>query len=449
MSAVVHTRRGGLLAAAGLLGGCSTIEDFFSTRKTPLTGERIAVIQSGGELSVEPSLSGRTVALPPAAPVPDWPVPGGTPDHAAPHAALRPDALREAWRASVGDGSGYRQRITAGPVASADTVFAADAFGNVTAFDLASGGRRWRRDTRPERDGLGGVGAGCTLGGDTLYVATGAAEVLALEVATGAVRWRAAIPAPTRGAPAVAGGRIHVLTLENHLLTLSAEDGRRLWAHRGQAVTAIPLGLPAPAVAGEVVVAGFPSGELIALRAADGRVAWTEALSAPPGSRRGGIADVTGVRALPVVSDGRVVAVGQGGTTLAVDLRSGRRLWERDVGGAETPAVAGDWVFLVSAGQELVAMGRDTGLVKWITALNPPAPPGGRRPTPANWGAPVLAGGRVLVFGSSGEAVAVDPDSGAVASRLRLPGAVTLPPAMAGSTVLALADDGTLVALRG
>ena len=52
-----------------------------------------------------------------------------------------------------------------------------------------------------------------------------------------------------------------------------------------------------------------------------------------------------------------------------LDLRSGRRVWEREVGGTQTPAVAGDWVFLLTRAGSLICMTRDEGLVRWITPL--------------------------------------------------------------------------------
>ncbi len=443
-------RRAALLGAAtGLLGGCDTISDLLADRKDPLPGERRPALETRREVSADPAIANRAVDLPAPREITAWPQPGGNPAHDPGHVALPVDGMREAWRASVGTGSGYRRRMTSGPVASADTVYAADALGQVSAFDLARGTRRWQLDAKPEDDEVGGVGAGCALDGGVLFVATGLAEVLAVDPATASVRWRVRTPAPTRGAPAAADGRVFVLTLENHLLALSAEDGRRLWTYRAQPVAAVPLGLPAPAVQGETVVAGFPSGELVSLRASDGRVLWTETLSAPVGARRGGIADIAGVHALPVISDGRVIAVGQGGTTLAVDLRSGRRLWERDVGGAETPAVAGDWMFVVSTAQDLVALGRDTGQVRWVTPLNPPTSPGSGRRQSTIFGAPLLLGGRLVVPGSGSEALLVNPADGAITGRLRLPGPVILPAAVAGSALLVLAEDGNLAAMRG
>uniref|UniRef100_UPI0018DF6A12 PQQ-like beta-propeller repeat protein n=1 Tax=Neoroseomonas rubea TaxID=2748666 RepID=UPI0018DF6A12 len=307
------------------------------------------------------------------------------------------------------------------------------------------GGRRWRRDTARRRDSDGAMGAGLALSGETVFATTGLSEAMALDAATGEVRWRVDLPAPARGAPTIAGGRLLVPTVSSQLLCLSAEDGSRSWTHRATAVTTIPLGLGAPAVDGETVVAGFPSGELFALRLADGRVQWSESLAA---AGTGALSDIASVRAHPAVSAGRVIAVGMGGLTICVDLRSGRRLWEQETGGTEAAWIAGDWVFMSNDAGQVAAIGRDSGQVRWVTSLRP-APRGNRPPERIGLSSPVLAGGRLLVGTSRDEMVSLDPMSGVVTGRTPMPGGVLQQPALLGGLLLAATEDATLVALSG
>ena len=440
----VLNRRAALLAAAGLLGACDTLDGILGTRKVPLPGERRSVIRNTPGLSPDAGAEGRVVALPEPVSLPEWPQNGGPATHAPGHALLS-EAPRQAWRASIGSGTGYRQRITSGPVIAGGRVIAVDAFGIVSAHALENGGRLWRTDTARENESSGALGGGVAVEGDTCYVATGLADVLALDAASGAVRWRVRVPTPTRGAPTVAGGRIFVPTVENHLLALSVEDGRRLWTHRAGAQTTLPFGLPAPAVEGETVVAGFGTGELVALRASDGRLLWAETLG---GVANNSLADFVGITGLPVIDRGRVLASGLANVTVAVDLRSGRRLWERPLGGGTGPAVAGDWVFTVTRGGDAVAIGREDGRVRWATELDPPPATGSRRGAPAQFGPPIVAGGRVLVASSRPELLILDPANGAIIGRTPLFSGVTQPGAVAGETLALLGDDGTLMALR-
>ncbi|MDO9707006.1 outer membrane protein assembly factor BamB family protein [Paracraurococcus lichenis] len=441
------TRRAVLLGGAGLLAGCESITDsfdrIFGERKVPLKGDRKPILAAEKPLDVDAGDT-RPVTLPPPTMAAEWPQAGGTIGHAPGHPALGP-GLRQVWSTSIGTGAAYRRRLIAPPILAGGTVFAVDAYGEVTALDAATGRERWSLDTRPKEERDGALGAGLAWDGGTLYAVTSLAEAMSIDPATGKVGWRVALPAPTRGAPTVAGGRLFVVTTENHLIALSTDDGQRQWTYRGQSVTTMVLGLPAPAVDGEVVVAGFASGELVAVRAQDGRMIWSETLAS---ARGGSLADIAAIAAMPVIDRGRVIAAGLGGITIALDLRSGRRLWEREVAVGETPWVAGDWVFLVTTGGELACLGREDGRVRWIGSLGRFENPEKRR-DPITWGPPVLAGGRLLVAGSHGRMVEVNPAEGEKLAEIRLPGGTTLEPAVAEGTLYLLTDDGSVVAFRG
>ncbi len=441
------TRRATLLGGAGLLAGCESITDTFDSifgeRKTPLRGERRPVLAVERPLNIDEGARA-PITLPPPALNADWPQAGGTIGHAPGHPALGL-RLGEAWRTSIGTGAAYRRRLLAPPIVAGGAVYAADALGTVTALTALDGRRRWSFDSRPEKDRDGALGAGLAFDKGTLYLATGMAEAMALDPADGKPRWRVDLPAPARGALTVADGRAYVTTTENHLLALSVEDGKTLWTYRGQPTVTMALGLPAAAVEGDMVVAGFGSGELAAIRASDGRAQWSETLSSASG---GGLADIAAITALPVIDRGRVFSSGLGGITIALDLRSGRRLWERDVAAAETPWVAGDWVFLLTTGAEVACLGRDDGRVRWIASL-PRFKNERRRRDAIQWAAPVLAGGRLLVAGGNAQLVEIDPSNGDIAGRVRLPDGVMLPPAVAGGVMYVLTEDAVVAALQG
>jgi outer membrane protein assembly factor BamB len=439
------SRRAWLLGSAGLLAGCETLDSIFGERRVRITGERKPVLTLP-DRSVEADAEARgvTIALPAQEQRSLWPQLGGAASHAGGHIALGAN-LRQAWSASYGTGTSFRRRVVGGPVASADRVFMGDADGFVSAFDIGNGARRWRVETRPENERGDGGGAGVIVEGDTVFVATGLSEVLALSAADGSVNWRVRLQAPMRGAPSFANGRIFVTTLDSSLVALSAEDGKVLWRYRAQAILTVPLGLPPPAILGETVVAGFPSGEILAFRANDGRVLWSDSLAAAGATS---LADVGSVRAAPVISGDSVIAIGMGGVGLSIDLRAGRRIWEREFGGTEMPWAAGEWVFGATDSSEMVALQLEAGLARWAVSLRPSAQ--GNRAAPlVQLSSPILAGGRLFVGTSLAELVSLDPSNGDVLARQRLPGALSLPMMAVGGRLILATDDGSLIAFAG
>jgi outer membrane protein assembly factor BamB len=429
------------LAAAG----CSVLDNILSDAKPPVPGKREPVVAARRGLALDGPAT--AVAVPPPTALPEWPQAGGNATHAVGHIALGPagSVLQPAWRSSIGEGGGYRQKVTAQPLVAAGRVFTMDSDATVTAFDLATGSRIWRTDTQGEKDRSTNVGGGIAFAGGAIYAATGRGEALALDAGTGAIRWRKDLDAPGRSAPCVADGRLFITTIDNRLLSLKAADGARQWSYQAASSATTVLAQSAPAYSDGLVVAGFGSGDLAAVRAESGGLAWTDSLASARG--RNSLVDLAAVRGLPVVDRGRVFAIGVGGLLVSLDLRSGRRLWEREAGGLETPWLAGDTLFVQTLDQTLAAIGREDGKLRWLTDLPRYDNPEKRR-DPLFWTGPILAGGRLVLAGSNETALSVNPADGRIIGQQDLRGAAAVTPIAAAGTLFILTDDGSLQAFR-
>lgn len=436
------TRRMALMMPLAV-GGCSLFDDWFGSTKKPLPGTREAVAPSRRGLTVDEGAP--KIVLPPPVRNAAWPQAGGNPAHLMGHLAVG-ERLTQAWTADIGAGGGYRRKILAQPVVANGIVYTMDSDAVVSAFELSSGTRLWRVDSKPDDIDSTNTGGGLAVEQGTVYAVNGVAELVALDATNGNVRWRRSVGVPARSAPTVAEGRLFLITIEDRLLALAADDGRTLWSHQASAAATEVLGQPAPAYARGLVVAGFGSGELATLRADSGSLVWSDSLGAARG--RSSIADFSSIRGVPVISNGRVFAIGLGGLALGLDLPTGRRLWERQVAGEDSPCVAGSWMFIVAASQEIAAINIEDGRVAWVTPLPRWENPDKQKDS-LTWFGPILAGDRLVVTGTSGEALAVSPYSGEILGRQGLSDpAAPVGPVVADGTLLVIADDGRLSALR-
>ena len=200
----------------------------------------------------------------------------------------------------------------------------------VSAYDAATGDRLWQVDLKPDDERGNSFGGGVAFWNDRLYVSTGYAQVLALDPADGKVIWRSGVGAPVRSAPTVSDGRVFVVTVDNELVVLAADDGRRLWTHNAIPETASLLGSASPAVEGEVVVAAYSSGEIYALTVETGRPLWSDNLASTRNVNA--VSTLADIRGQPVIDRGRVFAASHSGRMAAIDLRSGERAWEQELG---------------------------------------------------------------------------------------------------------------------
>jgi outer membrane protein assembly factor BamB len=428
------------LSAPLALSGCSLFE---GTKKAPLPGKRESIFAPGRGLSVDEGVS--KVVLPPAVRNAGWPQAGGNPAHLMGHLAAN-DHLTERWRADIGEGGGYRKVILAQPVVAGGTVFTMDSDAVVSAFSLATGARLWRFDTKPEDANSSNVGGGLGVDESTLYAVNGLSQLVALDVARGKPRWRRDIGVPGRSAPTIADGRVFLTTIDDRLLAFVAADGRPLWSHKAAEPTTSLLGRPAPAYYRGLVVAGFGSGELAALRAESGGVAWTDGLGAARGAA--GVADFLSIRGLPVIDNGQVLAISMGGLMVSTDVPSGRRIWERQVAGEDTPYVAGEWMFVISVEQQLAAVHAFDGRVAWITDLPRWEDPESKSGS-LTWYGPLLVADRLIVTGTGEDALSISPYTGAILGHQKLSAAAApMSPVVADGTVLVITNDGRLLAMK-
>ena len=437
------TRRLAVLAPLGLLTGCG-ITDWFDTVKPPVAGKRLDVMPQSNGLQVVATAAAQPVSLPAPVLNPDWPQAGGVPTHDMENLAFGAQPV-SAWTADIGKSGGYRRKLTSQPVISGGRVFTMDSDGNVSAFDAAGGGRVWTLSTETEDNRSTNVGGGASTDAGAVYAATGRGDLVAIDAGTGKMRWRKSLDTAARSAPTIAEGKLFVPTIDNRLLAFSTADGSQLWSYKAATAETMLLGMPAPAYADGILIAGFGSGEVVALRAGEGAAVWSDSLAARTG--RGSVADFSSVRGRSVIKNGRVFTIGFGGLMVANDMRSGRRLWERNVASTETPWAAGDWLFVLSTDSQVAALRSDDGSVAWVCQLDQYENME-KHEDPIRWVGPVLAGGRLIVGGSNKTAMSIDPVSGKVIGQQKLSGVATLAPSVAGGTVYFLTEDATLMALR-
>jgi outer membrane protein assembly factor BamB len=109
-----------------------------------------------------------------------------------------------------------------------------------------------------------------------------------------------------------------------------------------------------------------------------------------------------------------------------------------------TPWPVGDVVFVVDQTGQVICASRESGQLYWIRDLNE----GLKKKQRAYWSSPILADNRLIVASSTGVAVAINPKTGVVESRLKLGTDALIGPIAAGGMVYIASDGGQLIAIR-
>ncbi len=432
------------LAIAASLSGCGIFKGHGDKNKTAVLGERVPVLTAESGAEVDPSIADLSVGLPPAAVNTDWAQPGGSASKSMGNPGLAA-ALGRAWTARIA-GSSPQARLAAGPVVADGQVYAIDTRAVVHAFDVRNGGVTWTTaldaDTKYQKSLFGG---GVSVDGGRIFATTGIGDAVALDAKTGAIVWKKHPGGPLRGAPTVANGHVYVVSQDNQIFALKQETGETLWSAAATLENAGVFGVAAPAAAQGTIVAGFSSGELNAYRYENGRSVWQDALSRTSISTA--VASLSDIDADPVIVDGKVYAVGQGGRMVALELVTGQRIWELNIAGISTPWVAGDWLFVVTDDSRLLCILRSSGKIRWITQL-PRWRKDKAKNGPISWEGPILAGDRLILASSEGQLLNVNALDGTIGTSTKVGAPVFVQPAVADNTLFLLDNKGELSAWR-
>ena len=432
-----------MIGAALAASGCSILKR--GKPKTPVLGERIAVLTSESDIEVDPATAALPMSLPEAVANSEWTQSGGNAAKSVGQVALG-NQLGVAFSVQGGRGSSLTARLASEPVVAGGRVYTIDTLGTVRAFDAQTGARVWESQTPADKGNEASLyGGGIAYDDGFIYATNGLGYVSALDVRTGRIGWKVRPGGPLRGAPTVANGAVYVMSQDNQIYSLKESDGTTNWSQAASLEIAGVFGSASPAVGQGTVVAGFSSGELNAYRYENGRMVWQDALQRP--SIRTSVSSLSDIDADPVIDRGQVIAIGQGGRMVGLEITTGQRLWELNIAGISTPWVAGDWIFVVTDDAKLLCVYRQNGHIRWINQLPQFEHPKSKKGE-IDYSGPVLAGGRLVVVGSNGVMINIDPTTGSFQNQTKVGAGISLSPVVANSTLYIYDDNGRLTAYR-
>ena len=431
-------------AACVLLASCG----LFSKDKIQLDGERISVLDTDTKLRPDYPEGQFKVVLPRPHLNKSWTQSGGNSVHRMEHLETG-NKLKGFWESNFGTGNSRRDYLIAEPVIAYKVVFAIDADATVSAYRLDDGERIWKRRLKPllkEDKSTALKGAGLAEYNKKIYATTGFGGVFALDMTSGKKIWFYNAGMPIRIAPTIANNRLLVQTIDNSLISLNATTGQEEWRYKSAMEQTTLVGGASPAYdpAQDLIVAAFSNGELRAFKGTTGSPLWSDWLAAH--ARTNSLANINSIKANPVINGDMVFAVGHNDILVAIDVRTGARVWERDIGSTNQPWAAGKMLFVLSNTNDLIALEAASGKIVWSTKI----PLGTSSDDKAGvfLSGPVLADNRLLVATSSGYAFAVSPYTGKIMSFVALDDGVEVSPIVADGITILTTNDADLVAYK-
>ena len=228
--------------------------------------------------------------------------------------------IEKLWSVNVGNGQGdgfYRIR----PVINGAMIYVAAADGEVVAVERASGDTVW--EVELEASLSGGVG----MYEDAVFVGSSEGFVLKLDASSGEQLWSSPLRGEILSAPQSNGKVVVAQTYDGRLHGLDFETGAMLWTYDSNVPVLTVRGTSTPIFNNNQVYAAFANGRVLAFDAQTGGLLWEVRVAIPQGrSEIERIVDIDGSMEL---AGSELFAVSYQGFVAAIDVQSGRKLWQQ------------------------------------------------------------------------------------------------------------------------
>lgn len=434
-----NMKKFGLFLCVGFLCSCS----LFNENKDLPTGKRISI------LDTKYNFANYTNKFADSLPIPvsdkNWLQSGGSSTHVVGNIGGSKNMFKS-WTASFGKEADKRNLMLAQPIIVNNFLYTQDVEATVNAFDLRNGKKIWETKITPVHknisdNGLNGIG----LASDkhNIFAITGYGSVVALDTKTGKQTWRVDLNTLVRTAPNVCADKLIIQTLDNKLLILNTKDGSEIFKYETSSEDTILAGgaVPACSVENSIIVAGFSNGQIEAFNADIGYPLWTANLV---NTKRGNFTtNINAIKASPIIDGEIVYAVGNNDLLLALDYRTGEKIWSQEISSTNTPWIAGDYMYILTNNNELLCLQKTSGeiifAVKLLTEYELKEKNG------IYLSGPIMVSNKLLVTASNGIVYIISPTDGVIEHKLDLEEEIPYSPISASNTVVFATSDANVV----
>lgn len=331
------------------------------------------------------------------------------------------------WEQNVGGTD--EQYLKLSPAVTEESIYTVARSGDIEALSLQNGRTLWSRDVDEPVSSAAGVGAGLVI------VGTSNGYVIALDKATGEPRWKKRVSSEVLAPPQAAENIVVVRTVDGKLIGMDAESGDRIWVY-DRTVPALSLrGTSTPVIYEGYIIAGFDAGRLLALELTSGKAVWETRIAI--GSGRSELERMVDIDSDPVIQNDIIYVATYQGRLAAVSVQGGRILWTRDISSHSGLTVDQEYIYITDDRGHVWALEQVSGSSVWKQeALQARAT-----------SAPALVGPYIAVGGVEGYVHWMDRDTGEFVARTRLDESpIIAAPVTINETVFFYSTAGTLTA---
>lgn len=330
------------------------------------------------------------------------------------------------WTAPVGKSRKYSEYLKLKPVIRGDLVYTADTSGIVQAVNKKNGQVKWSTQLSH------GILSGPTIADGFVVVSTNASTLALLNQADGKEVWQTKVPGEILSPVALSHKKIIAKTIDGKVFAFDAINGKQLWSAEHGSPSLVLKASSSPIIMDNLVLIGFSDGKLDALELDTGRLVWQRSIAYATGASD--VERLIDIDSDPIIKDKVAYLGSYQGYIGALSLTDGQFIWRKPGSVFKNMVLSANTLYLTDSHDVVWSLDRSTGHVNWKqTALK------ARGLTE-----PVIVGEDIVVGDKTGYLHFLDSQTGELMARSQLSAGVSISPTVAGRNLYVLTDNGLL-----
>jgi len=330
------------------------------------------------------------------------------------------------WNVSLGKSSTHDTYLRLKPAIDGGMIYAAGHQGLVKAINRTTGEVRWSKQQTQK------LISGPAVGANNLVFATSDAGISVLSKQDGHELWHAGVSGEVLSLPLIVGDQIIVKTADGHLYAFNRRTGEKQWVTDHGAPSLVLRSSSSPVPYENMALVGFSDGKLDAVDLETGRVVWQRSMGYASGSSE--VERLADISSDPVVRGDMVYLASYQGHMVAMSLKQGQFIWNKPASTYRNLAIDSSALYMTDAEDVLWAINRSTGHVSW------------KQPALTARGVtePVMMGRRLVVGDKTGFLHLLDAKHGDFVARHMLGSPITVGPLVSSDHIYVMTASGQL-----
>lgn len=330
------------------------------------------------------------------------------------------------WSSPVGKAHKTNEYLKLKPVIRGDIIYSADVSGLIQAVNKSDGTIKWSTQLKH------GIVSGPTVADGFIAVGTNSSSLVLLNQADGKKLWQNKVSGEVLSPPALSHQKVIAKTIDGKVFAFDAVSGKQLWTAEHGSPSLVLKASSSPIIVDNLVLIGFSDGKLDALELQTGRVVWQRSIAYATGASD--VERLVDIDSDPIVKGKVAYLASYQGYIGALSLTDGQFIWRKSGSVYKNMVLSSNTLYLTDSNDVIWSLDSRTGHVNWKqTALK------ARGLTE-----PVLIGHDLVVGDKTGYLHFIGSQTGELLARSQLSGGVSMSPSVAGRNLYVLTDNGML-----